>query len=124
VRAVERLDRLRGESALTSWLGGVLVNVWRESRRELRWIADDEPEASLDAEAPMPDAASALDLERALAELPDGARAVVLLHDLEGCTHQEIADRLGIPAGTSKSRLSEARRRLRQRLASGEGGKR
>jgi RNA polymerase sigma-70 factor (ECF subfamily) len=72
----------------------------------------------------MPDAASALDLERALAELPDGARAVVLLHDLEGCTHQEIADRLGIPAGTSKSRLSEARRRLRQRLASGEGGKR
>ena len=58
MRAVERLDRFRGESALTSWLGGVLVNVWRESRRELRWIADDEPEASLEAEAPMPDAAS------------------------------------------------------------------
>jgi len=122
VRGVERLDRFRGEASFSSWLGGILLNVWRERRRELRWAADDDPVARLDEEPPLPDAASAIDLERALAELPDGARAVVLLHDLEGWTHEEIAGRLDIPAGTSKRRLFDARRRLRRRLGGGPGG--
>jgi RNA polymerase sigma-70 factor (ECF subfamily) len=122
VRAVERLDAFRGESAFTSWLGGVLLNVWRESRRELRWWSEGEPPER--GASAGDDGAAGLDLERALAELPDGARAVVLMHDLEGLTHEEIGARLGIPAGTSKRRLFEARRRLRGRLRPESGGDR
>ena len=54
-----------------------------------------------------------LDLERALAALPSGYRTVIVLHDVEGWTHAEIAERLGIEEGTSKSQLARARARLR-----------
>jgi RNA polymerase sigma-70 factor (ECF subfamily) len=57
-----------------------------------------------------------IDLERALALLPSGYRTVLILHDLEGCTHDEIGERLGIAAGTSKSQLSHARRAVRALL--------
>ena len=57
-----------------------------------------------------------LDLERALASLPPGARTVVILHDIEGYTHDEIAGALGIDPGTSKSQLSRGRAALRRRL--------
>ena len=119
IRAVERLERFRGESSLRTWLGGILVNCWRERRRELAWEAAELPE---DLEAK--DAQrrpEAVDLERALAALPDGLRAVVLLHDVAGFTHQEIGERLAIAAGTSKSRLFTARRLLARRLAGAEG---
>ena len=57
-----------------------------------------------------------LDLERAIARLPDGARAAFLLHDVEGFQHQEIAGILGISEGTSKSQVHKARLRLRALL--------
>jgi len=63
-----------------------------------------------------------VDLERALLALPEAARAVVLLHDLEGLTHPEIAELLEIPVGTSKRRLFDARRELRRRLSGALGG--
>lgn len=120
IRAIERLERFRGESSLRTWLAGILVNCWRERRRELAWeateLAEDLP--ANDAARPV----EALDLERALAALPDGLRAVVLLHDVAGFTHQEIGERLAIAAGTSKSRLFAARRLLARRLAGAEGG--
>lgn len=56
-------------------------------------------------------------LRQALYDLPEGYRAVVVLHDVEGYTHEEIADRLGIEAGTSKSQLARGRARLRAMLA-------
>jgi RNA polymerase sigma-70 factor (ECF subfamily) len=62
-----------------------------------------------------------LDLERALGRLADGYRAVVVLHDVEGHTHEEIARILGIDPGTSKSQLSRARRMLREWLGSERG---
>jgi RNA polymerase sigma-70 factor (ECF subfamily) len=117
IRAVERLDRFRGESSLRTWLGGILVNCWRERRRELAWEEGELPEELPAREAARP--LEALDLERALAALPDGLRAVVLLHDVAGFTHLEIAERLEIAAGTSKSRLFAARRRLAARLSDG-----
>jgi RNA polymerase sigma-70 factor (ECF subfamily) len=125
-RAVERLDRWRGDSALASWLGGIVLNCWRESRRELRWLADDATAAAaLEQRAERAEPlADHLDLESALAALPDGSRAVLLLHDLEGLTHDEIGDRLGIAAGTSKSRLFAARRAVARRLTAGAGGAR
>ena len=57
-----------------------------------------------------------MDLERALALLPPGARAVFVLHDVEGCEHREVAEHLGISDGTSKSQLHKARLRLRRVL--------
>jgi RNA polymerase sigma-70 factor (ECF subfamily) len=58
-----------------------------------------------------------LDLERAIALLPPGGRAVFVLHDIEGCEHAEVGRLLGITAGTSKSQLHKARLRLRALLA-------
>ncbi|MEO5824391.1 MAG: sigma-70 family RNA polymerase sigma factor, partial [Gemmatimonadales bacterium] len=57
-----------------------------------------------------------MDLEAAMAKLPEGARQVFVLHDVEGWTHEEIAERLGLVAGTSKSQLSRARAALRRML--------
>jgi len=60
-----------------------------------------------------------IDLERAIAALPDHQRVVVVLHDVEGFTHDEIAEQLGIAAGTSKGTLSRARHALRRALTEG-----
>jgi RNA polymerase sigma-70 factor (ECF subfamily) len=61
-----------------------------------------------------------IDLEHAVAALPPGYRAVLVLHDIEGMTHQELAARLGVAVGTSKSQLARARAMLRSRLHTGE----
>ena len=63
--------------------------------------------------------ADAIDLERAIAALPDHQRAVVVLHDIEGFTHEEIARELGFATGTSKATLSRARAALRRMLNGG-----
>jgi RNA polymerase sigma-70 factor (ECF subfamily) len=57
-----------------------------------------------------------LDLERAIASLPPGARTALVLHDVEGYTHDEIADMTGLATGTIKSQLHRARRLLQERL--------
>ena len=56
-------------------------------------------------------------LNNAIAELPNGYRSVFVLHDIEGYTHAEIGEMLGIAEGTSKARLFDARNRLRKALA-------
>jgi RNA polymerase sigma-70 factor (ECF subfamily) len=118
IRAAERLAAFRGGSTLRTWLAGILINCTREARRRRRPEVVDlaEWEAVAARTAPPPGAALAVDLERALAELPEVLRDIVVLFDLEGLTHEEVGQRLGIPAGTSKSRLSLARRVLRARL--------
>ena len=110
VRALTALRTFRGQSALRSWLCGVLVNV-RRGRMRADWRIIDTPDAE-----PLADPASnddAIDLERAVAALPDGARDVYVLHDVHGYTHREIAELLGIVEGTSKSQLNRARYLLR-----------
>lgn len=110
VRALTALRTFRGQSALRSWLCGVLVNV-RRGRMRADWRIIDAPDAE-----PLADPASnddAIDLERAVAALPDGARDVYVLHDVHGYTHREIAELLGIVEGTSKSQLNRARYLLR-----------
>jgi RNA polymerase sigma-70 factor (ECF subfamily) len=57
-----------------------------------------------------------LDLERAIAELPEGCRAAFLLHDVEGFDHREVGAILGVSDGTSKSQVHKARLRLREHL--------
>ncbi len=129
VRVWERLDSFRGECAFTTWLHRVTVNVALESerkgrRRSLRvQIAADirlergaETARVPDLAARSVDGALALDLEQAISRLPAGARAVFVLHDIEGYQHGEIGERLGIAEGTSKAHLFRARRLLREML--------
>lgn len=113
-KAVRGLASFRWESSLRTWLRRIALNVWRARIRvrEPAWLdVNDLPLAG-----PSPSPGDRLDLERALAALPPGYRTVFLLHDWEGLTHDEIAEALGIAAGTSKSQLSQARARLRELL--------
>ena len=130
VRAWERLGSFRGESAFGSWLYRLTVNVVflsrrAERRRALRVLTSDDP-AALERPGSAAtgsgrggrggDAGLALDLERAVAALPPGAREVFVLHDVEGYRHAEIAELTGIAVGTSKAQLFRARRLLREAL--------
>ena len=119
LRAVAKLGEFRWQSSLRTWLHGVAINVHREALRRAACrqarIAEARSRLSLVAEAP-----PAVDLERAIAELPAGCREVLILHDIEGYTHREIGELLGIDEGTSKSQLSRARKKLRTSLEAGE----
>jgi len=122
VRAWRKLSSFRGESAFSSWLYPLTVNVAlseRRSRRrrDARIIATEDP-ASLERAPRSPAPEAGFDLEKAMATLPPGARAVFVLHDVEGRTHEEIAQLLGLAPGTSKAQLHRARRLLREALAS------
>ena len=110
VRAIGRLGAFRWESALRTWLCGFVVNGCRERWRGPAWIE------MADTAGDAPSGELRVDLERAIAALPPGARAVLILHDLYGHTHDEISSLLGVETGTSKSQLSRARASVRARL--------
>jgi RNA polymerase sigma-70 factor (ECF subfamily) len=122
VRAWRKLSSFRGDSAFSSWLYPLTVNVARSEhrsrrRREARVVATEDPVRLERApRTPVPEAG--FDLEKAIATLPPGARAVFVLHDVEGRTHEEIAGMLEIAQGTSKAQLFRARRLLREALVS------
>jgi RNA polymerase sigma factor (sigma-70 family) len=116
LRACHALGRFRWDSGFSTWLLGIGLNVARDAmRRSAR-----SPELSLDdfpdPPGPMSFTDDRIDLERSIAMLPDGYRVVLVLHDVEGMKHEEIAGRLGITVGTSKSQLSRARGALRHLL--------
>lgn len=120
--AHKRLDTFRGEAALGTWLYKLAVNQCldrlrsRASRESHATDSLDEPERLWQPRA-RPDAtAERMDLKGAIAQLPEGGRAVFVLHDVEGLEHREIGKLLGISEGTSKSQLHKARLRLRQML--------
>ncbi len=120
VRAWERLGSFRGESRFSTWLHRLAVNVvlqdrrasWRRERRVLA-TPDDQIERLPAVARPTPPSG---DLDDALPRLPPGARAVFVLHDIEGYPHEEIAAMLGVAVGTSKTQLFRARRMLREAL--------
>ncbi len=118
VRAWRAIDSFRGESEFGSWLHRIAVNVAladhrAAGRRERRVMPVAEPPDGYVAPV---DTALAVDLERAVAALPPGARAVFVLHDVEGYAHQEIGHMMGVAEGTSKAQLHRARRLLREGL--------
>ena len=122
VRAWRKLGSFRGESAFSCWLYPLTVNVAlseRRSRRrrDARIFATDDP-ASLERTPGTPRPEAGFDLQKAMAALPPGARAVFVLHDVEGRTHEEIAAILDLAPGTSKAQLFRARRLLREALGS------
>lgn len=118
IRAAQRLGRFRWESSFATWLCGIGLNLCRDlwRRRDGR---DVEWGAGCDVVVVPTAHDERIDLERAIARLPSGYRTVLILHDLEGLTHDEIGERLGIAAGTSKSQLWSARRAIRALLNPG-----
>lgn len=111
------MHRYNGEAKFASWLTTIGIR-----RAQSRWSDQVEPpsEPFEIADSTPPDGpATAIDLERAIARLPHHQRAVVVLHDIEGFTHEEIASQLGIALGTSKGTLSRARGALRRMLNDG-----
>ncbi len=120
VRVWEKIDTFRGDSAFGTWLHRVAVNLIltraRARRRQGAWTVDDEEAVERASSGATAEWAS-MDLERALARLPHGARQVFVLHDVEGYRHEEIAEMLEMAVGTSKSQLHRARMLLRQLLA-------
>ena len=122
--AYRRLDTFR-DAALSTWLHRIAVN---RSVDHMRSTGAKMTDASTTLETwhqphgPGPGsetrAVNSLDLERAIAELPDGYRAAFVLHDVEGLEHREAATALGIAVGTSKSQVHKARLRLRALLSS------
>jgi RNA polymerase sigma-70 factor (ECF subfamily) len=125
IRIFRGLPKFRGDAALSTWIYRLAVNAalsHRSRRAGVRLPVDDsQNEAGMDAQpAAEPtggDAVLRARLERALAELPAGYRTVVVLHDVEGLEHEEIATILKCHVGTSKSQLHKARARLRTILA-------
>jgi RNA polymerase sigma-70 factor (ECF subfamily) len=121
IAAHRKLGSFRGESALGTWLYRLATNLCLDHLRS-RAAKTNQLTGTLDDEPGLADAGSRrladrtvdrLDLERALAQLPDGARTAFVLHDIEGLEHREVAEALGVAEGTSKSQVHKARLRLR-----------
>lgn len=125
VRAWEKLSSFRGDSSFGTWIHRVAVNVvinrLQAERRDRKraatgWDEDEDVVASLPARPTAP--GERMDLEKAIAALPPGARRIFVLHDVEGYRHEEIAEQLGITSGGSKAQLHRARLLLREALSS------
>ena len=119
--AHRKLDSFRGDSALGTWLYRLAMNLCLDHLRsraaktsQVTDAIDDEPALADAGSRRVADrAVDRMDLERALAQLPEGCRTAFVLHDVEGLEHQEVAEILGIAEGTSKSQVHKARLRLR-----------
>jgi RNA polymerase sigma factor (sigma-70 family) len=121
VRAWQKLDSFRGESRFFTWLHRLSANVAlsdRRSRMRRARIESPMEDGVMDSAMGARDvhAGKRADLERAIARLPERARAVLVLHDVEGYGHAEIAIMTGMAEGSSKAQLHRARKLVRQIL--------
>jgi RNA polymerase sigma-70 factor (ECF subfamily) len=120
IQIFRALPSYRGDSQFGTWAHRIAVNRTLNALRKTRRLANIETEVQEDSAAVEPDHERtflAQSIEEAAAKLSPGARAVFMLHDVEGYTHEEIADELGITSGGSKSQLFKARAKLRTLLA-------
>jgi RNA polymerase sigma-70 factor (ECF subfamily) len=122
VRAWQKIGQFRGESRFSSWLHPMAVNlVYSDQRGRKRYtdrVTTTDDLTPYEPALPPPDPDVPMDLERALAQLPPGARRAFVLHDVEGYRHDEIAAMTGTAVGTSKAQLHRARKLLREALES------
>ena len=120
LRAYQRLDQFRGDAAFSTWLHSIAVSVALNGLRKVD--RHRKRERSLEDAARVVPGGRQRDpgvrerIESAVDELPEIYRTVFLMHDLEGFSHGEIAETLGVAEGTSKARLSRARAKLRESL--------
>ncbi|HEX2342054.1 MAG TPA: sigma-70 family RNA polymerase sigma factor [Vicinamibacterales bacterium] len=120
LQAHRKLDTFRGNAALGTWLHRLLVNLGLDYLRS-RAGRTAHATAGMEDVNVVPftrpeTVAERIDLEHAIARLPDGSRAAFVLHDVEGLDHKEVAAVLGVSEGTSKSQLHKARLKLREML--------
>jgi RNA polymerase sigma-70 factor (ECF subfamily) len=121
VRAFGKLADFRGDSSLATWIHSIATSVVLNGLKKVRRIrsreidGDELPEVAVTRREAEPDLK--LKLARAIDALPEGYRMVFVMHDVEGYTHEEIGQSLGIQPGTSKAQLFRARARLRTELA-------
>jgi len=120
VRTWEMLTTFRGESAFSTWLHRLAVNVvlvhFRSQRRRTARVQPVEDLELHDSPEKTTPPGTAIDLEHAMTKLPPQARAIFILHDIEGYKHTEIAEQLGLAVGTTKAQLHRARRILKEVL--------
>ena len=121
IRAFSRLADFRGESALSTWLGSIAISVTLNGLRKVKRSREREVALEDAAEIGRVTREAEPDLKvrlhGAIDALPPGYRAVFVMHDMEGYTHEEIAASLGVQPGTSKAQLFRARAKLRAALA-------
>jgi len=120
VRAWTKLGTFRGEAKFSTWLHRLAVNLILSRRAS--WATERarflDAEDTLEGLAARPSGRElGLDFEKAIDLLPDGARTVFVLHDVEGWKHDEIARTMGVTSGTTKAQLHRARMLLRRTLA-------
>jgi RNA polymerase sigma-70 factor (ECF subfamily) len=123
VRVWEKLGSYRGDAALSSWVHRLAVNVVlmarrgdRRRERRVTFAEDLSADGAIEGDIDPPDVEQEIDLERAIAALPPGARRVFVLHDVEGYRHDEIARMTGNAEGTLRAQLHRARRLLMEAL--------
>ena len=120
-RAFGKLADFRGESALSTWLGSIAISVTLNGLRRVKRFREREVALEDAAELGQSSREAEPDLKTrlhsAIDALPPGYRAVFVMHDMEGYTHEEIAASLGVQPGTSKAQLFRARAKLRHALA-------
>lgn len=123
VKAWENLHKFRGESKFTTWLHSIAVNEFLTQKRiEKRFMqryttTDDVLKYDRHGEKPEVHFNTNIDIENAISSLPEQAKMVLILHDIEGYRHKEIAEMINIEVGTSKAHLHRARKILREELS-------
>jgi RNA polymerase sigma-70 factor, ECF subfamily len=120
IQIFRALPTYRGESQFGTWAHRVAVNRTLNAMRRTRRLAameTDIDEETVSVEPTTERSLLAASIDEAAAKLSPGARTVFVMHDVEGYTHEEIANELGITAGGSKSQLFKARAKLRKLLA-------
>jgi len=119
VRGWQKLHTFRGEAAFGTWLHRLAVNLMLAhcaAQGARRRYLDEGADPAEVGEARPASPELTMDFETAIGRLPPGARQIFVLHDVEGYKHEEIAEMLGISAGTSKAQLHRARMALRRHL--------
>ena len=125
IRAFERIGDFRGESSLATWLHTIGVSIALNGLRKVKTARTREAPIEAASSVGTYDREAEPDLkirlQEAIDDLSEKYRTVFLMHDVEGFTHEEIASALGIPVGTSKTRLFQGRAKLREALADFRG---
>jgi RNA polymerase sigma-70 factor (ECF subfamily) len=118
MRAMRALPSFRGQAMFSTWLHRIAVNcaLYGRRRRERNRLRELELPDSLPTSGSEPRPLLRMRLQEAIDQLPEGMRRVLVLHDVEGYTHEEIGDLLGVASGTCKSQLFKARAKMRTYL--------
>jgi RNA polymerase sigma-70 factor, ECF subfamily len=118
VRAWQAIERFDPNQGFQAWVNRIVANAALDIIRRRKVRSTEELSDALQSpfRDPAQDAELKARLSKALAELPERARSVIVLHDIEGFTHVEIGEMLGIPGGTARSDLHHARQKLRTLL--------